>query len=552
AGATSAVVTWQAPQATSSCDQGSTNCQPENIPGFNVMGEMNGKVYYISTVEKNWTDAKAHCEAQGGQLAIVDSPAKNSFLAGGIGFFSAAYIGLTDKDSEGNYQWLNGAPFAYQNWEPGQPNGGTDENYVAMHGWSSGRWADYNFWTAKKYILEKSCTGSSGLNISQTGGPASGSTFPIGNTTVTYSATDACGGTATCSFTVTVEAPGGGGSCDENLSLNKLTAQSSNRFNAVASRAVDGNTSGNFWLDFSVSHTEWEDFPWWEVDLVKNKFIDHINLWNRTDCCAEHLAGVYVLVSETPFVSYDLDDVLAQPGVSAYFIENQVGLPTSLSVKHPGRYVRVQMNKQTFLALAEVEVFGCENGSDFTTPNTSLFFDANLKGGKEVALRWVEIPVAGKSYYTLEKSTDGQHFEPLIAQVNVNLVGTSPVYLNYDFQPKDGENYYRLKSVYLDGRVEYSPVRKIAFNLEENFTVFPNPSNDRVWVNLERFAGKDVTVLISNPYGQLLFEQSLNNLQETMLEIDLRQAGIRDGVYFVSVIHKGRAFTKRLMVTSSD
>ena len=38
-------------------------------------------------------------------------------------------------------------------------------------------------------------------------GPASGSTFPIGTTIVTYRVTDACGNTATCSFTVNVIDP---------------------------------------------------------------------------------------------------------------------------------------------------------------------------------------------------------------------------------------------------------------------------------------------------------------------------------------------------------
>src|SRR5262249_51247418 len=40
--------------------------------------------------------------------------------------------------------------------------------------------------------------------LSQTAGPASGSLFPAGVTTITYTATDAGGLTATCTFTVTV------------------------------------------------------------------------------------------------------------------------------------------------------------------------------------------------------------------------------------------------------------------------------------------------------------------------------------------------------------
>ena len=43
-----------------------------------------------------------------------------------------------------------------------------------------------------------------GVTVAQTGGPASGSTFPVGTTAVTFTATDAAGNTAMCSFNVTV------------------------------------------------------------------------------------------------------------------------------------------------------------------------------------------------------------------------------------------------------------------------------------------------------------------------------------------------------------
>jgi hypothetical protein len=47
----------------------------------------------------------------------------------------------------------------------------------------------------------------SGVTTSRTAGQASGSVFPIGSSTVTYTATDASGNSTSCSFTVTVLTP---------------------------------------------------------------------------------------------------------------------------------------------------------------------------------------------------------------------------------------------------------------------------------------------------------------------------------------------------------
>jgi large repetitive protein len=58
------------------------------------------------------------------------------------------------------------------------------------------------------------CTQTGTLNIVRITGPASGSTFPIGTTQVCYRATDACGATASCCFNVVVTGgnPNPGGS----------------------------------------------------------------------------------------------------------------------------------------------------------------------------------------------------------------------------------------------------------------------------------------------------------------------------------------------------
>ena len=75
-----------------------------------------------------------------------------------------------------------------------------------------------------------------------------------------------------------------------NVATAGTASQSSTSSGGVASRGIDGNTSGH-WPDGSVTHTANQTAPWWEVDLGATYDIDEIWIWNRTDCCSERLDG---------------------------------------------------------------------------------------------------------------------------------------------------------------------------------------------------------------------------------------------------------------------
>jgi hypothetical protein len=120
---------------------------------------------------------------------------------------------------------------------------------------------------------------------------------------------------------------------------------------------VDGNTSGN-WPDNSVTHTGLDAQAWWEVDLGSVQSIRSVDVWNRTDCCGERLADFYVLVSDTPFLSTDLNAARGQAGVSSFSTPGTGGTPTTVNVNRTGRYVRVQLSGTGYMSLAEVQVFG--------------------------------------------------------------------------------------------------------------------------------------------------------------------------------------------------
>ncbi|GAA3634723.1 hypothetical protein GCM10022200_17450 [Microbacterium awajiense] len=153
---------------------------------------------------------------------------------------------------------------------------------------------------------------------------------------------------------------------DDRPVYTGTASQSSTRFGGVPERAIDGNTDE---VD-SHSHTDFEDQPWWEVDLGEIRDIDEIVIWNRTNPVpAQRTKEFYVLVSDAPFVSGSLDEVLAQPGVAAFYHE-AVPMPSAaFDIDRTGRFVRVQLtgiNSGTSVALhlAEVQIFGPEEPAE--------------------------------------------------------------------------------------------------------------------------------------------------------------------------------------------
>lgn len=155
--------------------------------------------------------------------------------------------------------------------------------------------------------------------------------------------------------------------CEANFALNMETEQSCTIEGGVSSRAVDGNTNGEFYEDFSVSQTCWEDMAYWQVDLGEIRNIGGIQIWNRTDGNDQQLRNYHVLVSNNPFQFDNLWQTIGQPGVTDYFQQELAGAPSSIPMGQSGRYIRIQLQNAGFVSLAEVVVLrdcadiGCPN-----------------------------------------------------------------------------------------------------------------------------------------------------------------------------------------------
>ncbi|MCP3941452.1 MAG: hypothetical protein GY710_08225 [Desulfobacteraceae bacterium] len=175
-----------------------------------------------------------------------------------------------------------------------------------------------------------------------------------------------------------------------NLALGKETMQSSTGWDGVSSRAVDGNMDGNYSGANSVTHTQNDLNAWWQVDLGVSSDIFEIVINNRTDCCADRLSNFYVFVSNSSMHDKTLGELMADPLVDFSFYGGAVDGVASLPVSAPGRFVKIQLEGQNHLSLAEVRILGNEGIKQVTNLELSLlgahgnYFVAEGNGGRTV------------------------------------------------------------------------------------------------------------------------------------------------------------------------
>ena len=188
-------------------------CLPNVLLGFTFVGAYNGRHYFRSNSTATWANAKAAAIALGGNLPSINSAAENNFLAAAaFASNNSHWIGLSDELTEGTFLWADGEAVSYTNWNSGEPNNSSNEDYAEIS--TGGGWNDLNSTTTRHYFVELAApsTDSQTLPATLLSGLVSGSTFPFGASTVSYGL-----GATTCSFTVTVTNPTPQITCPNNI-----------------------------------------------------------------------------------------------------------------------------------------------------------------------------------------------------------------------------------------------------------------------------------------------------------------------------------------------
>lgn len=427
-------------------------------------------------------------------------------------------------------------------WAAGQPAQGAQaltEDYAVFQNWD-GKWDDLNGFVAKRVLMERNCSGNSTVTtpptVQQTSGNVNGAAFPLGISTITYEAKDACNNVKTCSFTVTVKqttTTGGGSSSNycvskgstpwqawiSRVNFKQINQQSSkdgygNFKGTIAS--VQTNASIPLSITPSFSYTQYSGFVRAWIDFNGDgDFID---------------AGEMVI---NQLYTGGLPNKTVIP------ITSNVTIPTT--AKLGTTCMRVSFRQD--VAPNPCDVWANSNGEveDYSVAITSNFQAlvalGNLKAqliDNNARLDWARRSDK-VAYFEVEKSTNGSDFS-LLQKVFSNPIDV--YHYIFDAQLVEGDNYYRLKIVQLEGKIDYTPIQQLFYEKLPDFSIFPNPANSEVWVDLKAFEGHTIDVILSDIAGKIIRREKVEKVAAAPHRLDV--SNIESGAYLITIQTRGK------------
>jgi hypothetical protein len=162
---------------------------------------------------------------------------------------------------------------------------------------------------------------------------------------------------------------------------------------------------------------------------------------------------------------------------------------------------------------------------------------------QHVQLSWVSANDIAGNKYEIEKSNDGTHFT-LVKTFIANNTASNNYRLTY-VSTNDDKNkvFFRIKQTETDGSLKYSGIKTVALDYTATtMKLYPTLTKDNVNIYFPYSGKGDYQVNIVSLTGQLM--QQSEYARTNFIKVNLK-AGIKPGLYIVSVVNKQTAETQQ-------
>ncbi len=131
--------------------------------------------------------------------------------------------------------------------------------------------------------------------------------------------------------------------------------------------------------------------------------------------------------------------------------------------------------------------------------------------------------------FDIEKSVDGNHFD----RIAIVPTAINNYHVAYDDSPTEGGSFYRLKMHLMNGEMRLTAPEKVHYEKLVDFTVFPNPAADEAYIDLKKYEGRAVNILLSDVAGQIISSRIIEKATSAPLRLDLTP--FKNGTYFIVI-----------------
>jgi hypothetical protein len=166
-------------------------------------------------------------------------------------------------------------------------------------------------------------------------------------------------------------------------------------------------------------------------------------------------------------------------------------------------------------------------------PITLLYFTAAEDGGA-VILKWGTSMEKDFDYFEVERAKGDLDFQSIGKLAGKGALALTTAYVYRDALAGNGKNYYRLKSVDLDGTYTYSEVVVVTHqNTTVDVSVYPNPVTSGVFtLQLNDALAMPAKMQLMDNVGKVILETDITAV-ETQVEIP---GNTKPGNYIIRLI----------------
>ena len=148
------------PDAMEICDAIDNNCSgvidDEEACPCQVESKEDGGDYLFCGASVTWNEAYEQCETYQRRLVVIDSEDENMMLTSILDTRLPGiwWIGMSDRDNEGEWTWIDGSPVNVDAWHEGEPNDYGGEDCGEIYRWGIETWNDSPCDTNNNFICE--------------------------------------------------------------------------------------------------------------------------------------------------------------------------------------------------------------------------------------------------------------------------------------------------------------------------------------------------------------------------------------------------------------